>query len=237
VGTSIGALVGALISAGVGWRDLAELARAVRKEDIVRVNRRAVWINGIRQTSVFRGDTLREYLDDVLPSTGWAGLSLPLQINAVDLASGATEWFGAGARQDVSLVDAVYASSALPVFYPPARLDGGVFVDGGAEWPLALDRAGALGAGRIIAVDVGAGERADPEKILSQGMLAVHQRIFAMMTWRARRDVVSAWTGVPLLFVRPPLGRYDTFDFDNVEYFLDAGYTEMREALQREVTS
>lgn len=48
VGTSIGALVGALIASGMGWKDLVPLAFALRKQDIVRINRRAVLINGIR---------------------------------------------------------------------------------------------------------------------------------------------------------------------------------------------
>ena len=43
VGTSIGALVGAALAGGLGWRDLAPLAISLKKEDIIRVNRRAVW--------------------------------------------------------------------------------------------------------------------------------------------------------------------------------------------------
>jgi hypothetical protein len=42
---------------------------------------------------------------------------------------------------------------------------------------------------------------------------------------------VSAWTGPPLLYVRPRLAGYGTFDFEHVEYFLDEGYRAMKEAL------
>ena len=120
VGTSIGALVGALAAAGAHWKDMRTLARTLQRTDIVRVNRRAVLVNGVRQTSVLRGDTLRDYLQGILPASGWDAMRLPLLVNAVDLATGRTEWFGAGARTDVSLLDAVYASAALPVLYPPA---------------------------------------------------------------------------------------------------------------------
>lgn len=236
VGTSIGALVGALVARGAGWEEMEERAGALTRDDIVRVNRRAVLFNGIRQPSVFRGDTLREYFQELLPEEGWDALGIPLQMNAVALATGRTEWFGVGGRTDVSLVDAVYASAALPVLYPPALLDGVAFVDGGADHPLALDRAMELGATGIIGIDVGSGETMETEEIMKQGMLGVHQRIFSIMTFRRRRDLLAQWEGPPLLYVRPELEGYGTFDFDEVGYFVEEGYRAMKEALEREPT-
>lgn len=236
VGTSIGALVGALASHGVEPAEMSARARALEKDDIVRVNRRAVLFNGIRQPSVFRGDTLREYYRDLLPEQGWSALDLPLQMNAVALATGRTEWFGVGARTDVSLVEAVYASSALPVLYPPAVLDGTAFVDGGAEHPLALHRAAELGATGIIGVDVGSGETMDTGSIMKQGIIGIHARIFSIMTYRRRRDLLAQWEGPPVLYVRPRLDGYGTFDFDSVEYFLEEGYRATVEALEKEPT-
>jgi NTE family protein len=232
VGTSIGALVGSLAGAGRSWEELRELARELKKEDIVRVNRRAVLFNGIRQTSVFRGDILREYYERILPENGWDDLDIPVLINAVDLATGRTEWFGPGARTDVSLLDAVYASSALPVFYPPALLGDRAFVDGGTEHPLGLERAAEAGATGLVGVDVGAGEVGKTDKILRQGMLAIHQRIFSIMTFRRRRDLLAGWDDPPLLHVRPRLDGYETFDFENIEYFMDEGYRATLESLQ-----
>jgi NTE family protein len=233
IGTSIGALVGALIAAGAGWEQLRAAAHRLRRQDIVRVNRRVAWINGIRQPSVFRGDVLEDYYRALLPAGGWDDLTLPLQVNAVDLETGHTEWFGAGARTDVSLVDAVYASSALPVFYPPALLGGRVFVDGGTEHPLPLRRAVELGATGIVGIDVGVGENGNIEKIMAQGILGVHQRIYSIMTFRRRRELVEGWAGPPFLYVRPRLDGYEGFDFANVRHFVDEGYRATKEALER----
>lgn len=232
VGTSIGALVGALVSRGAGWRELQERALELSRGDIVRVNRRALLFNGIRQPSVFRGDTLRAYFQELLPSEGWDALGIPLQMNAVALASGRTEWFGVGARTDVSLVEAVYASAALPVLYPPAVLDGVAFVDGGAGHPLGLERATELGATGIIGIDVGAGESMETEAVMKQGMLGVHQRIFSIMTYRRRRDLLARWTDPPILYVRPRLDGHGSFDFDQVGYFVEEGYRATSEALE-----
>lgn len=227
VGTSVGALVGALAASGVTWQEMHALA--LEKSDIVRVNRRVAWINGIRQLSVFRGDALMDFYAELLPDRGWESMQIPLLVNAVDLTDGSTEWFGTEARTDVSLVEAVYASSALPVFYPPFELEGRAFVDGGTAHPLALGCAERQGATGVVGVDVGSGETGDVEEVLAQGILGVQQRIFSIMTWRRRRDLLAQWDGPPLMYVRPRLEGLAAFD--SVEYFLEEGYRAMKEML------
>jgi NTE family protein len=125
----------------------------------------------------------------------------------------------------------VYASSALPVFYPPFEQGGRVYVDGGISRSLPVDKAQDEGARHIVAIDVGSGETADAKEVLQQGMIAVHQRVVSIMAWRRRFELVSRWEGVPLLYVRPRLEGYGTFDFDHVAYFLEEGYRSMRKAL------
>src|SRR5690606_30176664 len=231
VGTSIGGLIGACVAGGMGWKELVPLAFALRKEQIVRINRRAVLINGIRQEALFLGEPLRRYIEDVLPVKRWEELKLPLQMNAVNLETGQTEWFGSGADTSVPLVDAVYATTALPVFYPPARIGRRVYVDGGTELSLPLTRAAELGATGIVGVDVGSGPQSHVQRLLAQGMLAIHMRVFSIMSWRTRSDMVARWKEPPLLFVRPRLDGYQTFDFDNVRFFLEEGYRATRAAL------
>ena len=234
VGTSIGALVGASIASGMTADEMHDVARRLERKDIVRLNRGAVWINGIRERSVFRGGVLREYLEEVLPAGGWEALRIPLLINAVDLGDGSLQWFGVGDRTDVSLVDAVYASAALPVLYPPFELGGRAYVDGGISRSLPLEKAEAEGARRILAIDVGSGETADVAEVLDQGMIAIHQRIVSIMAWQRRSELVARWAGVPLTYVRPRLDGYGTFDFEHIEYFLEEGYRAAREALASE---
>jgi NTE family protein len=231
VGTSIGALVGAMAASGVHWKDMRSLARSLRRTDIARVNRRTMLFNGIRQPSVFRGDTLRAYYEGILPAGGWGAMELPLLVNAVDLATGRTEWFGAGGRTDVRLVDALCASSALPVLYPPVEIGGRVFVDGGTQEPLGLRKAAEQGATGIVGIDVGAGEEADVETVLRQGLPGVHQRVFSIVTHRLRKELVDGWSGPPLLYVRPRLDGYGGFDFQHVEHFVEEGYRATSVAL------
>ena len=231
LGTSIGALVGACIAGGRPVAELEDEARELKRTDIARVQRRALWVNGIRSESLFRGDALEEYLGRVLPSGGWKDLQIRFLANAVELGSGRAEWFGPGARTDVSLTRAVYASAALPLFYPPARLPGGVYVDGGVDEALPLRRAVEMGASSVVAVDAGSGEGSEVGRMLSDGMLAIHQRVLSIMAGRRRRETVAAWTGPPLLYIRPRLDGFGTFDFDAIEYFLAEGARAAREAM------
>jgi len=232
IGTSIGALVGACAASGMPVAEMRDRALGLDRKDIARLDRGAIWINGIREVSVFRGDTLKEYYTDTLPDGGWAALRIPMLINVVDLADGTIQWLGTGGRLDVSLVDAVYASSALPMFYPPLQQDGHAFVDGGILESLPIARAAEAGAPRIIAIDVGSGGETDAAELVGQGMIAIQQRVLSVMMWHRRHDVVASWTGVPLLYVRPGLDGYGTFDFDHVEYFLEEGYRAMKEAVR-----
>lgn len=231
LGTSIGGLVGACVAGGMTWEEMAPRALRLERKEIARVNRGAVWVNGIREPGVFQGDELREYIEDLLPVHDWDALEIPFQTNAVNLGTGRTEWFGPGARTDVSLVDALYATCALPPFYPPAELDGGYFVDGGVLETLPLDRAADLGATGIVALDAGSGREMDGARIVKEGLVAIAHRALGIGAGRHRAELVERWTEPPLLYVRPELAGYGTFDFDAVKYFLEEGYRAARAAL------
>ena len=233
IGTSTGAIMGASLAGGRTVEEFEEHISRLRRRDVMRINRRAVWVNGIRSRSVLRGDTLRRFIEGLLPKEGWRGLTVPLLVNAVDLATGEMVWFGHCADQDVALLDAVYASAALPVLFPPAEVGGRFLIDGGARDMLPLGKAAEMGATRIIAIDVGAGPDADSRSVVDSGFVAVHQRVFSLMAGQRKRESVRDWTGPTLTYVRPDFGEADGFDFEKRHLFLDEGYRATREALAR----
>ncbi len=232
IGTSIGGLVGAMIGAGAGPEALTTRALALEKADIVALNRWAVLLNGIRQPSVFHDLPFREYIRRTLPVKTFAELHLPVSMNAVDLGSGEAVWFGAGGREDVSLADAVYATCALPVFFPPAAIGDGLFVDGGVLDTLPIQRAAERGATRIIAIDAGAEGPVDAAAVVAQGLVGIHQRVFQLMATLRKRAKLHAWAGPPVTLVQPRLERCGTFDFSQTAYFLQEGYRATRAALE-----
>lgn len=224
VGCSIGAVVGACIAAGMEAAEMSQVALGLRRSDIIRLNRRAAWISGIKAVSVFRGDALRGYIEGIVPVREWSDLRLPLQVNAVNLETGRTEWFGPGARTDVSLVDALYASAALPVLYPPMEHDGRFYVDGGLDQVVPVDQAVTAGASSVVAVDVVGTGRWTGAEVVREGMVAIHQRAMGIMIRNRRRTLESQWGAAPTIHVEPNLEGYGTFDFGAVPYFLEEGY-------------
>ena len=231
VGTSMGAVIGACLAGGLGWRELAEIARKLTKDDIVRINRRSIFFGGVRQPSVFEGEHFRDYLERTLPVDSFEALRIPLRLNAVSLVSGEEVWLGAGVREDVSLIDAVYASCALPIYFPPGRIGDDVLVDGGVLDVLPIRQAAAWGAERIIAVDVGADLLPPADGYFEQGMIAIHDRVLNLNLQRQRADLLERWEGPPMLHIRPRVGHLGGWDFDRTQFLLEEGYRAARTAL------
>ena len=231
IGCSIGAMVAACIAAGMDAGEMYRVARRLRRSDIIRVNRRAAWISGIKAVSVFRGDVLRSYIEDTLPARRWEELWTPLLVNAVDMETGRTEWFGHGARTDVSPVDAVYASAALPVLYPPFEHDGAFYLDGGLDQVVPLERAVEAGASGVVTVDVlGFGSVAGAG-LVREGLVAIHQRAMGIMIRNRHRALMAQHRPLPAVQVSPDLDGYGTFDFGAIPHFLEEGYRAAGEAV------
>jgi NTE family protein len=237
VGTSIGALIGACLAGGMGWRELAQLALALRKEDIVEINKRSLWLGGVREESVFDGDHYKEYLRAHLPVQSFAELTLPLRVNSVSLVTGTEVIFGDGARTDVPLVDAIYASCALPIYFPPLKLDGDHLVDGGVLDVFPVRKAAAWGAERIIAVDVGTEMTPPGEDFFARGMIAIHDRVLTLNLCEQRTALLRTYDGPPMVYIRPRIGHLGGWDFDRTQYFLEEGYRAAREALSKEAVA
>ncbi|HEX5726015.1 MAG TPA: patatin-like phospholipase family protein [Longimicrobiaceae bacterium] len=232
MGTSIGALIGACLAGGWGWRELAKVARSLTKDDIVSINRRAVFMGGVREEAVFDGEHYRGWIRRSLPVRTFAEMRLPFRLNTVSLVSGREVWFGTDARGDVPVADAVYASCAIPIYFPPLKLNGDFLVDGGVLDVLPVRRAAEWGAERIIAVDVGSEMLPPAADFFDRGMIAIHDRVLALNLNEQRRRCLEGWDGPPMLYIRPKIGHLGGWDFDRTQFFLEEGYRAAREALK-----
>ncbi len=73
-----------------------------------------------------------------------------LYITACDLDTAERAIFGADENSEVTVSQAVQASSALPIFYKPARINGVDYVDGGVRNTASIDVAIEKGADLIV---------------------------------------------------------------------------------------
>src|SRR5690606_33203778 len=105
----------------------------------------------------------------------------PTLVNTVDLERGTQVVWGLPGLDDVWADEAVYASCALPGFFPPGKVMGRSCVDGGVvdNLPVAFPRV--LGADLIIAVDVGSTELAPAHDVAERGFAAIFMRAATTM--------------------------------------------------------
>ena len=144
VGSSMGAIIGAALSAGVSPRRMEQ--RALNPD----------WLNWIRDLTWSRHGWLRgRSVENLVRSAGAAPHleDLPIRLVAVATAlpSGERVEFGYG-----DVVSAVRASSASPGMFLPVMIDGRLLADGDICAPVSATTARKLGAGKILAVDVSA---------------------------------------------------------------------------------
>jgi len=158
VGTSVGAINGALVAAdpapsavgrlrggweGVGAKGVFAGSVLARVGTLLRT-----------RTHVHPREPLRDLLTEHLPVQTFAELRVPFQCVAASIERAAEHWFTDGA-----LIEAVLASCAVPGLLPPVELDGEHYLDGGLVHSIPVGRAVALGADTIYVLHVGRIER------------------------------------------------------------------------------
>ena len=154
VGTSVGALHGAMVAAeptlaaveklAAAWRELIELGVLG-----------ASWLTGAAsilrtRTHIRSNGPLRSLAARLLPVETFEELDVPFQCVAASIERSAEHWFSSG-----PLVDAILASAAVPGLLPPVEIGGEHFIDGGVVNSIPIDRAVELGAGEIYVLHPG----------------------------------------------------------------------------------
>ena len=237
VGTSMGGVVAAAAAAGLPPGEMSARFSSVRRPDVARA-RALLPAVGIWLPSMLRPEPLAATLARLIPARRFSELQVPLTLTAVDLDNRELVLFGAGGR-DVPLLDALAASTALPVYYPPHLIDGRRYADGGLRAVLPLDVAAGFAADLVIAIEVGPGLD-DPEPAEPPGgpaLVLAHDQSEAILMGQQARDAVQRWAltpGLPpLLHVRPPLPRHVTFAVERFAEFESTGWSSARDALSR----
>lgn len=154
VGTSIGSLVGAMAASGFTLEHMEEILGELQKQDYFRLNTLKFLLKGTSTRSMYRGDHFKASLGRLMSKEGFGDLHMPFFCNAVRLETGAAVYWGTPGFDDISLVDAVYSSCALPGIFEPYERDGYSYMDGGIVDSLPLRFAKTLKPDLIIAVDL-----------------------------------------------------------------------------------
>jgi len=157
-GTSIGAILGALYSAGHSAREIRELVETLLQLERKELEHALVkfnifkWIELIDpklgKGGLIDADHFMGYLHKAIRQDRFEELSIPMQAVATDYWTGEQVILDSG-----ELLPAIKASMALPEIFSPVKLGSRLLIDGGAVNPLPFDVLPAS-CGAIVAIDV-----------------------------------------------------------------------------------
>jgi Predicted esterase of the alpha-beta hydrolase superfamily len=230
-GTSIGSLICAAAAAGMPIDDMIDHAKSLRRRDLFRMNRLAMLLERSHAPSIYQAGPLRNVLESIVGNATFEELEPTLLVNTVDLQRGSPVVWGLPGLRDVSVLDAVYASCALPGFYPPGDVAGRSCVDGGVIDNLPTSIA-SQGMDAVIAVDTGSSALATEREIAQQGFPAIYMRAATVMMHALQLSPLDHWSGPPMILIRPRVSQIGWFSFSHTEELINAGYRAAMEALE-----
>ena len=249
VATSMGAVVGAALGAGIPFDQVRRRAMGIRRKDVAPFDP-LILVMGLFARSLFPASALRRAIACIVPNTRFEYLRIPLTVTATDLDSGELLLLGGPEHREIELADALYASCALPLYFPPLEADGRRLGDGGLRAVLPLGPARALekDADLFVAVNVGPGfdERGGPSPNGDQPqppdapvpariprVVRTHGEAMRIMMAEQAERTLADWPkdGPRLIYVRPVAEREATFAVERVQEYVEMGYQATKKAL------
>ncbi len=164
VGTSAGAIVGALYAGGYNGIELNRLA--LNMDEAVLSD----W--ALPSRGLFKGESLQNYVNHALKDRPIEKLEHKFAATATDLQTGELVVFERG-----NTGQAVRASASVPGVFEPVRIGRAEYVDGGLVSPVPVRVARRLGADVVIAVDISA----RPGSADTTGVVSILLQTFAIM--------------------------------------------------------
>lgn len=230
VGTSIGALIGAMAAGGYGIEKIEQLVSAVQKEDYFRLNFVKFLLKGPQARSMYRGDTFKASLRRILPPVAFGEMRIPFYCNAVRLETGGTVFWGTPGLADIPLVDAVYSSCALPGIFEPFEHGGYSYMDGGMVDSVPLRFAKTLNPELIIAVDLSVkGTFKAPD--YKNRLLSTLYRTFEIVEEVLVEQMLHMHVDYRVALIQPKTAETSRFDFRRVPEVVRAGEEEALKVL------
>lgn len=231
-GSSIGAIMGAGMAAGMTGTDIRDYAHSIlsRRAEVATRMWRArpgsiaeAIQGGIRVTQFDIERILKAFLPDAIPER-FEDLAIPLKVTATDFYGHRMAVFSEG-----ELNSALAASAAIPAVFRPVVRDGVVLIDGGIYNPVPFDLLDGA-ADIVIAVDVvGAPEIHTGRRPNSIDLMFGATQLMMQSITAAKLQQVQ-----PDILIRPSVSRFRVLDFMKVNQVL-ADTAEVKDELRRAI--
>jgi NTE family protein len=218
-GTSMGALVGGIYAATKDIRFLENFFLGIQKKDVYPATRMIRKKNG----EIFKNDLL-DLLEEKIKDVSIEECKIPFTAIATAVENGDEVILNKG-----DLRNAIQASTALPLIFPPATIEGRLLMDGGFVNPVPADVVRDMGAEYVIAVDVSSRwYNLEEESLNPIKLYSVMPRALAIIEYQLARRVLS---GADIV-LNPPVIGYRWFQFADAKDIIRAGEREAKNKLQ-----
>jgi NTE family protein len=231
-GTSIGAMIAASYLSGATVNEMTVRAESMRRKDIFRVNHLGMLLERMQSPSIYLQEPLRDLCNRAIPEGDFTSLPKRLLVNTVDPDRGARVVWGLPGLEKVSVRDAVYASCALPGFFPPGHVGDRTCIDGGVVDNLPVSITSHF-ADMIIAVDVGSSDASQEALADTQGFATIYMRAATMMFHALQQFPLEHWHGPPMVLIRPKVDDANWLSVTNTAANIEEGYRSAKDALSR----
>ena len=208
VGTSAGAIVGALYASGRRISDIEALVASIDWPTLIDIDPVKALLGGFG-LGLARGDRLEAFLRQAI-GVPLQRLQIPFVAVATDLNTGDSVLLNHG-----DAARALRASSALPGLYEPVRSGERLLGDGQVVSPLPVSAARTLGAQVVVAVDV----VYPPQHALLTNPVSVLFQTVTISTWRH----LLVERGKADVLVRPEIPPGGNLALSDREWLIAAG--------------
>lgn len=218
VGSSVGAINGAFIAAGVPPRRLGAAWADLRRRDVFAFRWSLLWRH-LGAESLYSERRLRRLLETHLPVQTFEELRIPLTVVATDLDEGTPVLLESG-----PLVPALLASCAVPGLLPPLTLpDGRRCIDGALADNMPIQIADAKGASAIFSIVCRACDRCG----MRRGLASILGQAFGLaVDARFRQEADALRQRDDLCIIEGDLGLdVPALDFGHGEELMRRAYT------------
>ncbi|MBS3764973.1 patatin-like phospholipase family protein [Candidatus Bipolaricaulota bacterium] len=252
VGTSMGAVIGAAVANRANLDGMLKVMKRLDINDILKISRESrrelqklIGKSLVREIVARRRENNETDETPVKLTRVFTLFKLMTKNSSIedlkiDYAAIATDLEKGGevVLKSGKVYRAAAASSAIPGFIPPVKLDGRTLVDGGVVDVLPILPALAMGAERVLAVDVS--EKLNQE--LSSNPLSLFYRTSSIRQKELvnmKISIARRKLGEKLEILRPPVNELNWLDFNEVEKAASLGrsYTRERSSRVEEVLS
>jgi NTE family protein len=202
VGSSAGALNAAYFGAmpnKEGIEKLAEIWCGLRRRDVFPVNLQGVFRVLRRRDYIVDPSNLRHIVERHIPYANLEDAAIPVHVIATN-AGGVSVTLSSGPA-----VDAILASAAIPVIFPPVRIGGDELIDAAIGGNTPVVAAAGLGASRLIVFPTGFGcdLKAPPRGAVARGLHAItlmiaHQTVRDLRHLAGKVDISTVPALCPL---------------------------------------